>query len=171
MEVQNFFLKEQSMLGLNSIKSGYNGSQIRMWIKHGYGENPKNSSQLIVIKRNDNGFSGELHTYLLKYGENWDSIVSITKRLDILKPESGWKDLIDKMEKLDINVLPDYQKIAGYYVNADSYGVMVEISSNEKYRLYYYPDYMERKDQFKQAMNMFEIMRLMEREFNIKLIY
>lgn len=168
---KDFFLREQALLGMEPIENGYSGLQVRFWIGHGYVDDPKYSPQLIVIKKNADKITGELYTYQLKYNDAGDSAVAIEKRMEALNPASGWENFIDRIIKLDIFTLPDYEKIPGYYVSADSYGVVVEIAKPTKYRIYYLTDYIERKDEFKEAARMFEIMQLVEQEFKIKVIY
>jgi hypothetical protein len=166
---RNYFSKEQALLNIKSIEKGYKDLQIRIWIEHGY--LPKYSSQLIVFKKTGKTIIGELHTYTSQHDSNRDSAVLINDKRDALIPESGWKMFIDSIQKLGIYDLPNYEKFPGYNLSADSFGVMIEIATNSKYRIFYYPEYESFKDEIKEAGKMFKIMSLIEYEFKIKVMY
>ena len=88
-----------------------------------------------------------------------------------MSPRSGWETFLDSLQKMGIHDLPDYKKVPNYYLGADSFGVIVEIATPIKYRTYFYPDYLEHMDRIKEAAAMNRIMKFIEDEFKIRVIY
>lgn len=169
-EWREYFYKLQKLLSIESIEDGFNEWQIRFWISHGYTE--KDSSQVIIFKRKADQISGTLETYIHPYVSLWDdTATSISHRVTSIKPKSGWAKFIEKITTQGIYDLSDLTILPGYYTNADSYGVTVEVSTPEKYRIYYYPDYEIFKDTIEEAEKMFKIMSLIEEELGVKVIY
>lgn len=156
------FSKELSLLNLTSIENGFRGLQIRIWVGHGYGD--KDSSQLLIIKKQKQ-IRGELVTYI-----HLDSN-KIARKTTLITPRSGWKLFLDSIQKLGIYDLPDYSKYPDYYVGGDSFGVTVEFATSDKYRIYDYPDYIEHKEKIAGAAKIFMLMRFIENEFKIQMIY
>jgi len=163
------FERLQASLGIERIDNGFIEWQIRLWIGHGYGK--KDSSQLVIFKKENNKIIGVLYTYIHPYGPTFDTTAKFFKGITLLLPIYGWEDFIDRLEKLEIYNLPDFKKIKGYEIAMDSYGVTVEIATKNKYRIYDYPDYEGNIYQIEEAKNIFIIMKMIEEEFKIKVIY
>lgn len=163
------FMKLQELLKIPPIDNGFTSWQIRFWVCHGYTEN--DTSQLIMIKKEANLITGVLQTYISPSSSTLDTLRLVSFKTRKIKPQSGWKKFINDIISLDVKILPDHSKINGYYLGADSYGVIVEIATESMYRIYEYPDYENHFDKIKEADKILKIMQLIEREFDFKVIY
>jgi hypothetical protein len=92
-------------------------------------------------------------------------------RYKALLPRSGWNTLIDTLNKLDLASLPDYHDIKGYSLSSGSFGVTVEMATNKSYRIIELPDYETRVHDTPEAAKLMRILKFLESEFDIKLVY
>ena len=165
---RQYFSNIQNMLNIKPIENGFNGQIIRIWISHGY--RAKDTSQLITLIDSAGLTFGNLYSYIPQYSYTWDSTLSREVKVKAITPKTGWKSLMDSIQILEIQTLPDYGKIPEYYLSAGAFGVMIEIATVDKYRIFEYPDYFEHEKTIKQAKVIADMLLLFEREFNIKVL-
>lgn len=163
-----YFLSQRAALNSPSLENGYDSLQIRIWIDHGYLR--YDSTQLLVITNDRVQTFGSLYKYTPPYDLAEDSTIRISGRFISLRPKKDWKTVIDSLMSLGIRSLPDYEKLK-YDLDTDPYGVTVEVAVKNKYRIYYYPDYQIQAKKVPEAKKMLDIMKFLEREFDIKLVY
>lgn len=158
--------KMASQLNLDSLELGFDSIQIRIW----YGFSKSDSSQIFIIKNQNNKWSAE--SIILKYLWNdtmYESSISdtITK---INYHTVNWSKFLKELFDLKITDLPDMDKIEGYkdIDGIDGNDCVVEIATQKKYRFYGYWYPGKFKDEYWQAGNMMRIIELIEREFSFR---
>lgn len=152
----------ENKIGLETLENGFDSIQIRIW----YGYAFKDSSQLIIIKKTQGKWFGIFYTLKYNYNEKRDSIIGIENSLISKKPKSSWEIFINNFLAIGILDLPDYKEIPNYYQGADGDAIIVEIGTQNKYRIFSYQEPNLKKAQFLQAMKMEEALELIENEFN-----
>ena len=122
-------------LGLNSLERGYDSIQIRIW----YGYARTDSGQLVIIKKDLNGWRADFYYFKYYYNYAKKQMDSIGKRLDNSKiPKSGWKVFSVSLFGHNITTLADASRIKGYPDFADGNGVIIEVATMRHYRIYNY---------------------------------
>ncbi|MEJ0101423.1 MAG: hypothetical protein WDO19_02205 [Bacteroidota bacterium] len=168
--VHKYNLELDSTLDLRSIEGGVEDLQLRIWVDQGAGRYDTSKLFIFTITE-DSSVTGKLYTYILSYDSLWNPSGTAYKTIKVLTPSSGWNLFLDSLKRMEIYDLPHYQKLNGYYVSSDTYGVTVEIAAKNRYRIYHYPNYSDYKDKIDAAGKMYKIMQLLEQEFNVKAIY
>lgn len=167
---RNHFNNLQSLLGIRSLENGVKNWEIRFWISHGHMS--EDSSQLLVLKQENNKIEGLLYTYIYDRGPDGEIISNFFKRLTSLSPLfNSWYSFLLRLESLGVYNLVDYKKIKGYELAMDSYGITIETATPKKYRIYYYPDYEGNIYWFDEARRIYIMMDMIETEFGIKVMY
>lgn len=154
--------KKSFVLQLDSLEAGYDSLQIRIWLGHSMAK----VKHVVILKFKDQEWKGELISYS-EEAENNDP----GKKAGKIYPKSGWRVLIDSLNKLRIVTLPHETEIAGYNGagGADGISYDFEIATSKSYRAYSYsnPEYNRN---FWQAGNVLKIAILIEREFDIQYV-
>ena len=168
-DMQRIKIKKQkkefeNKIGLKSIEDGFEGTQIRIWNINSF----LGTLQLLTILNSQLNWSAELHNIVYRMNDNNDSIVTFKENIFIKKPLSGWKSFTDSLFKLNILSLPDYSSIPEYDIPNDAGGVVVEIASKYRYRIYSYIEPEVNGVTISQAKMMYQILRLAEGEFKFK---
>jgi hypothetical protein len=161
-----FYHKKAEMekkVELTPLENGFDSLQIRIW----YGVALRDSLQLLILKKSDSKWSAELYSLRLNYDKNRDSLVSVTKSVEIKQPVSGWENLADSLAKLDIYTLPDAHEISSYSEGNDGYGVTVEFATKRRYRIYNYPSFNEQTG-VNESRKVEQIIELIEKDFSFK---
>lgn len=154
----------EKKVGLLNLENGFDSLQIRLW----YGYAFKDSSQLIIFRKNKDQWSGEFYNLLYKMTERGDSIKSIEKTVSKHDPKSGWNYLVSRLLALKIDSLPDKSRISDYPSITDGDGVVVEIATVDQYRIYFYNTPSLAQTTIWQARNMEQILELIENQFAFK---
>jgi len=154
-------------LKLESLEKGYNSLQIRIWL--GYGTLIK--QQLIIIKQEENNWSGNIIVMTMKEDSKNDQQLIAKKTIKKVTPRSGWENLIKKLTELNIFTLPNCDDIKGMNTAGGDLNVYkFEIATPKLYRFYYYiqPDLYV--DEFIEARKVEEILKVLEIELNFKML-
>jgi uncharacterized protein YdhG (YjbR/CyaY superfamily) len=166
-----YFSALQSSLNIQPLQNGVQEWQIRLWVAHGVYDY-KDSTQLIVFKEEEGKNSGILYTYVTRDKQQSEaSYVGTIGNFVSLFPKSGWNSFIDSLKKLEIFTLPDYTGLNDYFLANDAYGVTFETATKKTYRIYEYPDYEQHVDKIVEARKVSKILKLIEDEFKIKIVY
>jgi hypothetical protein len=147
-------------LGLDSLESGYDSLQIRIWFDYSLAF----KKHLIVLKRNSGVWHGEFYTY--KYYLSTNTIGEKSK--NNVTPKSGWNHFVKELFGLKIISLPNGLEIPGLGGGEDGASYNIEVATKNLYRYYSYWSPKSTENKFWQAKNMVQIIKLLEREFNFK---
>ncbi|NOT91415.1 hypothetical protein [Ferruginibacter sp.] len=152
--------RDTKRTGLNFLDKGYDSMFIRLWYVY------RATKQVIDLKKTDGKWSAEFHSMKMGVIEEQLGVVE-TKSIPI-SPKSDWNVFMSKLFSLKILDLPDESELPNYknLVN-DAAFVVVEISTKEMYKIYHYGEISEHLE-FPQAVNMENIMKLIDEEFGIK---
>lgn len=150
-------------LKLENLQDGFDSLAIRIW----YEPQLLMENELIEIKNQNGNWSG-LHIVIgSKRIEGTDSL-KLEELRDKITPKSGWLNLIKQLDSKNIMSLPNMRAIENLEDNwTDGVCYNVEISTKSKYRYYSYhlPEYFQ--DNFSEARNMVDILKIVEVEFDI----
>jgi hypothetical protein len=166
--------QKAKQLKLEDIHSGFDSLQIRVW----YGYSTSRLRELIVLKKDNKGWSGSHHTMKVE----WDPVklTDTVKKHDRqqLEPKSDWASLIQKLLDNQILTLPDMDDIKGIWYEvipetgdtmimsvADGITYNFEIATNSYYRFYSYGNPKYYQANHWQARNILAIMDILKSEF------
>lgn len=151
----------EKKIGIKSIEKGFNGMEIRIWFA-----NSSLREHLVILQKTKNAYLGKL--YLLNFNyDSTNSLVSIDKLVEEVKPKSGWKFFIDSLFKLKLLTLPDMSSIKGYELGFDGKSITVEVATTDLYRIYSYWEPSKRSE-FWQARAAEFISQIIEEELGFK---
>jgi hypothetical protein len=143
-------------LQLDSLEAGYDSLQLRIWLGHSMAK----VKHVVILKFKDQKWKGQLVSF------NHDMV----KKVRNVYPGSGWDTLIDSLYKLGIVTLPHETEIAGYNgVGADGISYYFEIATSKKYRVYSYGNPGDNTN-FWQAVNVLQMAKLLEKEFDFQYV-
>ena len=125
-------------------------------------------AQLVILKKVNSQWTGQLYSFIYNSNEKGDSVLSISKSMEVRNPRSGWDSFTKQLFNYNITNLPDETKIQNYFQIMDGDGVVVEISTKNKYRIYSYTKPILYRTKIKEAHDMEQILRLIESEFNFR---
>lgn len=151
----------ERQLGLNTLENGFDSIQIRIW----YGYAFIDTSQLVILKNNNQEWVAELITFKYHTDNSIDSVKAIDKTSVKSQPKSGWSNFINKLFSLKITELPDFSKVKNYHDIMDGDDVIVEISTVNSYRIFSYKEPRHFKERIPEAKRMELILELVEDEF------
>ena len=154
-----YTLKKQKerQLQLDSLESGYDSLQIRVWYDYALFTN----RDLIVIKRTNGKWSADRYEMIVHwdYLNNTETIKTTKKKF--VTPKSGWGYFINKLLELKIMTLPDMNSIPRLQDNwTDGVTYNIEVATKRQYRFYGYHLPEKFEDNFWQAKNMTGILHL-----------
>jgi hypothetical protein len=154
--------EKEKYLNLDTIENGYDSLQIRIWYNY-----PKSGVgyQILSLKRQNSIWTATLYTRARGYTSSKGTNLQVN-------PISDWNIFMKKLYSYNIMSLPDLYKIKGYRGFAiDGWSYYIEISDKHHYRLYSYhhPESFY-KQRFKDVRKMMKILKLIRKEFGIKLI-
>jgi hypothetical protein len=153
-----FINKDASKLYLDSLETGYDSLQIRIWLGHSMAS----EKQIVILKFTDNKWKAQLLTFT---EENED----YNKTTKNITPKSGWSKFIKNLFDLSILTLPDEEDLPGYNgCGADGIEYHFEWATTKKYRFYSYCNPEGNVNKFWQARNVLEISRMLEKELNFE---
>ncbi len=153
---------EASQLKLDSLESGFDSIQIRIW----FDISLLRKQRLIVISKSNDKWIANL--YILTLGSTKNSHEDSIFKFDFKPglPKSGWNDFTKRLFDLQITTLPDMDNIAGYGSGMDGIGCNIEVATKTYYRFYRYWEPKSYQAKFWQAKQMTKILELIEQEFD-----
>lgn len=154
----------EKKLGFHSLERGFDSICLRFW--YGYGNLDR--GQVLVLKNVKNEWFGQLINFQYHFIEKGDSIVSISKDVQNIRPKSGWGFIINKMNDLAIVDLPDDFKIQGYERVADGNTLIIETSTKTKYRIFSYKEPSIAAKTSSEARRIIEWLKLISEQFDYK---
>jgi hypothetical protein len=132
------------LAGLTRIDTGFNGLQIRIWYSYS-----SDVEHLILLIDSNNHWSGSLNT--LRYVHDRGNLISVSRTIKEIFPQSGWTMFIDSLKTMGILTLPDMSTIPNYESGTDGNWLTVEFANCRKYRYYSYQSPWGYVDEFWQA--------------------
>lgn len=151
-----YIRKKALGLGLDFIENGFDSLQLRIWLGHSLAR----IKNVVILKNNNHVYSA----YVISYYSH----PKVKGEIRRVIPKSGWKILVDQINKLQIIALPSGPDIKGYKScgGLDGIDYYFEIATKNKYRFYYYCNPSENINQYWQVKNMSEFTNLLEKEFD-----
>jgi hypothetical protein len=147
---------KQKYLGLDSLESGFDGLQIRIWYDDVYITRQK---LLVIIYKQGNWAANFFAT---KGG------ATLSKESDKLIPKMGWINFSNKFLSYNVLTLPNGDDIDNCGSGGgDGSTFNVEIATQKHYRYYGYWEPQDYKDKCQEAKNMNDILNLIAHEFDI----
>src|SRR5206468_664558 len=149
-----------SKLNLDSLESGFDSIQLRVWYFYAF-----QSTKKVFVLKNDKGrWGAELYSYI----ETSDSIIGEIHKLSniSLNPKTSFSNLWKQATSFDITELPNYRKV-GIQGGEDGALFAFEIASKQSYRFFLYPDPKYNKDKSVYANNVYHILMFLNKEFDI----
>jgi len=147
---------------LDNLQNGFDSIQIRIWFDH----SNYSFQKLIVLKRVKETWTADL--YIIEWNVyDYIGTLKITNQ-GTLSPRNGWNVFISKLFSLQITTLPNMDNIPGLWDDwLDGKSYSFEIATKTQYRFYSYhlPEHFQ---EFWQAKNVLQILKLIEEELGIK---
>ncbi len=154
----------ENKLGLKTLENGYDSLQMRLW----YYYTVTDTSQLIIFKKTDDVWTGEIIYFIENFYQKNDSANIKKNVIENVKPKTGWNKFSKKLSTLQIYTLPDDTKIPNYPRISDGEGIIIEIGTTKKYRIYHYNVPRIAQDSIWQAKKIEKILELISYELNFK---
>ena len=148
--------------GVEAIDVNAESEQIRVWYFHSF----LHFVYVVSLKKTSGQWTATQTTSIRDI--EVDSLVIKEVKTRVLIPKSGWKIFMDNLSALNIHELPDMNEIPklrdGMF---DGSQFLVEIGRKDYYRSYGYhgPNHFE--DEFVEAKNMTDILRLIDDELDV----
>ena len=155
----------ESKIDLPSIEGGVDSIEIRIW----YGIALSDSLNLVVLKKNKIGWTGNVFFLKYNFDKKRNFIVSVDKKRQEKTPISGWNSFSKDIFNLKIFSLVDCSKIEGYGDCSDGYATVFEVATVNNYRIYNYTCFREYPAIW-QTKNIENIMTLISSEFDFRWI-
>ncbi|WP_046369059.1 hypothetical protein [Flavihumibacter petaseus] len=151
----------EQYLNLHSLENGFDSLQIRIWYKSGDYE----TSNLFVLKSQSAEWQADQFNWTYQESVHGDSVwpVGIQHRQSV--PRSGWQVFIGELNALELTTLQDSHSIKDYPDFADGSGVVVEVASKKRYRIYSYAEPKQAAKNVPEAARINAALELIENEF------
>ncbi len=162
---QDIFYKlaktKQKQLGLDSLESGFDNLQIRIW----YDFSLVRERRLIVITNRGTNWKATIYNLQVDWDGHTETIIS--KTVKQVTPKSSWQIFLQKLMNFQVLTLPDQNDIPSYEGGNDGNTYNVEVATKNQYRFYGYWEPQMYQDKYWQAKNMADILNLIKREFDV----
>jgi hypothetical protein len=160
----SYDLKKQKerQLQLDSLESGFNSLQIRIW----YDYSLVTKRELIIIKKVKNQWTGMYYKMEVDWNPFKYTETITNRKSEFITPSFGWDNFTKKLFDLKIMTLPNMADIPGLINDWDDGSTYnIEVATKNQYRFYSYhePDKFEGK--YWQAKKIVEILKLVSGEF------
>jgi len=162
----NYVSELITLTGIRSIKKRFDGKIYRFWEIQ-----PRISDGIEIIEIENKGSKWRAaYTQFKFYNDKTLCVNSVVKEESVGIPKSGWKELINKLDKLGINKLKKYNKIPGYVLDSgDGDQLTIEIASDSVYQYYPYPFFRNYYNKLEDVIAVKEIIELLNEEFGFNL--
>jgi hypothetical protein len=152
---------KQKQLGLDSLESGFDNLQIRIW----YDFSLVKERNLVVITNRDTKWQATIYNLEVDWDGHTETILS--KTVKQVTPKSSWDILLKKLMNFKILTLPDQNDIPNYGGGADGNTYNIEVATKNQYRFYGYWEPQMYQDKYWQAKSMANILKLINQEFDV----
>jgi hypothetical protein len=152
---------KQKQLGLDSLESGFDNLQIRVWYDFALVRERK----LVVITNKDTNWTATVYNMQVDWDGQTEIILS--KKVKQVAPKSGWADFSKKLLDLNVLTLLNQDHIPNYEGGMDGRTYNVEVATKNQYRFYGYWEPQQYQDKFSQAKNMADILELFKKELGV----
>ena len=152
---------KQKQLGLDSIENGFDNLQIRVW----YDFALVRERRLVVITNKGTNWTATVYNLQVDWDGKTETILS--KKVKQVTPKSGWASFSKKLLDLKILTLPNEDDINGYGGGGDGRTYNVEVATKSQYRFYGYWEPQEYQNEYWQAKNMTDILKLLDSELGV----
>src|SRR4030095_12498582 len=98
-------------------------------------------TQNVILFHNRGGKWYSKFLYFTAEVDDSLNLKSIKNEVVLREPKSGWKEFIKMLSNTEIETLPNYKTLKGYYLPTDPKAITVEISKKGFYRYYKYPEF------------------------------
>jgi len=167
----HFCKQKEKQLGLDNIEFSEDSLIFRIWITNPVGRKGQPHG-LIEIKHDFSKWTGKLYYMYVDFdAKNVSETITDYGKIDITPKKNNWDFIIDSLYKLNFDALPTDDAIPNYH--ADNLGYhnnlptfSFEYSTKEQYRFYQYNNLARKSNEFWQAKNAFEILKLLDDELN-----
>jgi len=152
---------KQKQLRLDSLESGFDNLQIRIW----YDFSLVRERKLVVITNRDTSWKATIYNLQVDWDGQTETILS--KTVKQVTPKSSWYIFLKKLMDFKILTLPDQNDIPNYGGGTDGNTYNVEVATKNQYRFYGYWEPQMYQDKYWQAKNMADILKLIKQEFDV----
>ncbi len=158
----------EKRVGLIDLSKGYDSVFIRLYYSYSLSE----ISQMVEIfyDKKIESWQSKIHTLLFEYSTNGDSLINVKDSVVQASPKSGWQVMMKKLNSFDMIDLPDCSMLENYALPMDGDGVMVQVATNKKYRMYSYTMPVLYKNLIPEAKKMYKILYVIQDELGFKQI-
>lgn len=154
-----FDKQKAAQLRLESIESGFDSLEIRIWLDYSLAWN----KPLIILTRKNGKWNGRFITMRIEWSVRQDSELVVHPNSRAVVPTMGWDKFTRELFNLGITTLPN-----GPDGGMDGADYNIEVATIDHYRYYGYwsPETTEAK--FRGSKKMVQILHLLERAFDFK---
>ena len=154
-----FDKQKAAQLRLESIESGFDSLEIRIWLDYSLAWN----KPLIILTRKNGEWNGRFITMRIEWSVRQDSELVVHPNSKAVVPTMGWDKFTRELFNLGITTLPN-----GPDGGMDGADYNIEVATIDHYRYYGYwsPETTEAK--FRGSKKMVQILHLLERAFDFK---
>ncbi len=155
---------EIKQLGLDDLRNGFNGQQIRFWLEYGLSD----SFRVVVFKNQNEKWTAE--AYYCKYILNKEyKPESLQLRVQNSTPLSGWDNFLNGLNNIQFYELIDYCKIKDFYDCTGGDGIITEVVSSGIYRVFRLPCFDVYDEKLPEFIRFKKILMFIQGEFDFKL--
>jgi len=147
-----------------SLENGFDSICVRIWYGYVYSDR----LQVFEIKNSNSIWSSELYQLKAIYDSNTSSLLSLKKEKIETRKQPDLSTFFKEISNLKILELPDCNSISGYIFDTHSNSVIIQVSTNNKYRVYSYSSILGNVNKHWQADCMNKILQKIENDFDFK---
>lgn len=151
----------QKELKLDNLENGFDNLQIRVWYNFALVREKK----LLVITNKDNNWTATVYNLQVDWDGETETLLS--KKVKQVKPKSGWAIFSKKLLDLKVLTLPDQDDLPNYHQGMDGRTYNFEVATKNQYRFYSYWVPQAFQEEFWQAKNIVNILKLFEQELSV----
>lgn len=153
-------------LNLDRLEEGFDSIQVRIWVAGGSDD----TDNVFMLWHDQKNWNAQAYFYSYERNKNnsnkEDTIIG---RVINMSPKSGWNSFTDKLFEQKISDLPNMDSLPINNIEViHGQAVNIEISTKSKYRLYSYYSPSSYQEEYWQAKNIVNILKLLEDEFEFR---
>ena len=167
----HFCKQKEKQLGLENAELSNDSLIFRIWITNPVGRIGQ-PHELIEIKHDFSKWTGRLYYMYVDFdANNLSETITDYGKIDVIPKKNDWDFIVDSLYKLNFDVLPTDNSIPNYYADNSGYDnnlptYSFEYSTKKQYCFYQYNYPARKSNEFWQAKNTVEILKLLDDELN-----